>query len=65
MPIVRVELFPGRTSKTKAAIAKEITTVLQAVAGVPPSDTTVMFVEVAPSDWVVAGEPLAANLAER
>ncbi|MDW6023332.1 4-oxalocrotonate tautomerase family protein [Mesorhizobium sp. BAC0120] len=59
MPIVRVELFPGRAPDIKAAIAKEITQVLQTVAGVPPQDTTVMFIEVAPSDWAVAGKPFA------
>lgn len=58
MPIVRVELFPGRSRETKASIASEFTRVLQEVAGIPPGDTTVMFVEVEPSDWIVAGKPL-------
>ncbi len=40
-------------------IASEITRVLEEKAGIAPSATTVMFVEVAPSDWVVAGRPYA------
>lgn len=59
MPIVRIELFPGRTAQTKASLAREITKVFQDVAGVPGTAITVMFFEVAPSDWVVAGEPHA------
>ncbi|MEI9402545.1 tautomerase family protein [Mesorhizobium argentiipisi] len=57
MPIVRVELFPGRSSETKATIASEFTRILQDVAGIQPQETTVMFVEVQPSDWMVGGRP--------
>ncbi len=55
MPIVRIELFKGRSPETKAAIAEGITNVLQAVDGIPPTDTTVIFVDVERSDWAVAG----------
>jgi 4-oxalocrotonate tautomerase len=57
MPIVRIDLFPGRNAELKARIAREITHVLRDVAAVPPADTTVIFTEVARSDWMVAGEP--------
>lgn len=59
MPIVRIELFPGRGAELKSRIAKAITTALQDVAAVPPTDTMVIFVEVAKSDWMVAGEPFS------
>ncbi|WP_018236288.1 tautomerase family protein [Ensifer sp. BR816] len=62
MPIVRVELLTGRSAETKTEVAREITKVLKAVAGIKPSATTVIFTEVSPSDWVVAGEPLNAGL---
>ena len=61
MPIIRVELFPGRSHQTKMAIAEEFTRILEEQAGIAPSATTVMFVEVAPSDWVVAGKPYASR----
>lgn len=64
MPIVKIELFPGRDHDTKMAIATGITRVLEEQAGIPPSATTVMFTEVAPSDWVVAGKPLGTPKAE-
>ncbi|HHW33232.1 MAG TPA: 4-oxalocrotonate tautomerase family protein [Paracoccus solventivorans] len=58
MPLVRIELFPGRSHAQKMEIAEAITRVLEETAGISPTATTVMFSEVAPSDWVVAGKPL-------
>ncbi|MBP7002672.1 4-oxalocrotonate tautomerase family protein [Amaricoccus sp.] len=58
MPIVRIELFPGRSSQAKLEVARAITRALQDIAGVSPESTTVMFTEVSPADWVVAGQPL-------
>lgn len=59
MPIVRIEMFPGRTHETKMDIASGITQLLEEKAGIAPSATTIMFSEVSPTDWVVAGEPYA------
>ncbi|HEV7317492.1 MAG TPA: 4-oxalocrotonate tautomerase family protein [Ensifer sp.] len=59
MPIVKVELFPGRSAKTKAELAKAITETLERVGGINPEATTVLFVEVPGDAWFVAGEPLA------
>ncbi|APG90063.1 tautomerase family protein [Sinorhizobium americanum] len=61
MPIVRIELFPGRSAETKAEIGLEITKVLEAVAGIKPTATTVIFTEISPLDWLVAGEPFSAH----
>ena len=58
MPLVRIELFPGRSHALKMEIAEAITRVLEEKAGIAPSATTIMFSEVAPGDWVVAGKPL-------
>lgn len=60
MPLVRIELFPGRTHEQKMEIAQAVTRALEQTAGIAPSATTIMFSEVAPSDWVVAGKPLGA-----
>ena len=59
MPIVRIEMFSGRSHDLKMKIAEAITDVLQREAGIAPSATTVMFSEVQPSDWVVGGKPYA------
>lgn len=61
MPIVRIELFPGRDAEKKAAIAREVTKALEASAGIDPADTTVIFDEVKQADWFVAGESFAAR----
>lgn len=60
MPIVRIELFPGRSHETKMEIATAITQALEEKAGIKPDATTVIFTEIPPSDWVVAGKPYAA-----
>lgn len=57
MPLIRVELFPGRSAELKAEIAQAFTEVLERIAGIPPEATTVMFAEVQPHDWMVAGRP--------
>ncbi len=60
MPLVKIELFPGRSPEKKAELAREITTTLERVAGIKPEATTVMFAEVKPEDWFVAGEALGS-----
>lgn len=59
MPIIRIELFPGRDHDTKMEIAQGITQLLHDRAGIAPAATTVIFTEVPPTDWVVAGKPYA------
>lgn len=58
MPIVRIEMLTGRTPEKKAEIAREITRVLQDIAGVGPEATSVIFTEVAPTDWMTGGRML-------
>ena len=60
MPIIRIELFSGRSHAAKMQIAEGITRLLEDTAGIPTSATTVIFHEVAPNDWVVAGKPHAS-----
>ena len=60
MPIVRIELFPGRDHARKMEIAEGITSLLHEKAGISPSATTVIFSEIAPTDWVVGGKPYAS-----
>lgn len=61
MPIVKVELFPGRSPEKKAKLAKAITDTLEKVGGIKPEATVVLFVDIAPDNWFVAGTPLASS----
>lgn len=63
MPLVQISLFPGRSAEKKQEIAAEVTRVLHSVGGISPEATTVIFTEVAPSDWIVAGKPLGGPAA--
>ena len=56
MPMVKIELFPGRTREQKARAAREITDAIQRTLGAPPEATDIIFVEVAKSDWASAGK---------
>lgn len=58
MPIVKVELFPGRSPEKKAELAKAITDAFERIGGITPAATTVIFVEVPPNEWFVGGDPL-------
>jgi 4-oxalocrotonate tautomerase len=56
MPMVKIELFSGRTREQKAAAAKEVTEALTRSLGVKPESTQVIFVDVEKSDWATAGK---------
>lgn len=56
MPIVRVEMWPGRTRQQKAELAKAITDAVHDIAGAPPEATIVVFADVSKDDWADAGK---------
>ncbi len=55
MPIVRVEMWPGRTRTQKRELARAITEVVCNIAHTTPEATTVVFQEVAKDDWAQGG----------
>lgn len=55
MPIVRVEMWPGRTHAQKAELARAITEVVVAIAHTRPEDTIVIFQDVSREHWAVGG----------
>ncbi|WP_374300975.1 4-oxalocrotonate tautomerase family protein [Paracoccus sp. (in: a-proteobacteria)] len=59
MPIVRIEMLPGRAPETKAAIARAITQVMQDIGGAGPESTSVIFTDIAPGDWMIGGRMLS------
>ena len=55
MPIVRVEMWPGRTHDQKANLAKAITDIVVKVAGTTPEATIVIFEDVDKTNWAQGG----------
>ena len=55
MPIVRVEMWPGRTQAQKRELARALTEVVCNVALTTPEAVIVVFHEVAKEDWARAG----------
>nr|WP_280956420.1 tautomerase family protein [Aestuariivirga litoralis] len=54
MPIIRVEMFKGRTPAQKKAIAKELVDgFIRGAGGGSPSSFNVVFVDVEKHDWAV------------
>ncbi|MBV9523421.1 MAG: tautomerase family protein [Alphaproteobacteria bacterium] len=56
MPMVRIELYPGRTREQKARAAREITDAIHRTLGAPPEATDIIFVEVEKAHWASAGK---------
>ncbi|TET37885.1 MAG: 4-oxalocrotonate tautomerase [Dehalococcoidia bacterium] len=55
MPIVRVEMWPGRTQAQKAELARVITEAVVTIAHTTPEATIVIFEDVAKENWAVGG----------
>ncbi|MEP9365886.1 tautomerase family protein [Xanthobacter sp. VNH20] len=55
MPMIRVEMFPGRTLQQKRAFAQAVTSSFVEICGGKPESVHVVFQEVESSDWAVAG----------
>ena len=58
MPYINVKLAGTLNRNQKEEIAKEITDVMQRVAGKPPSYTYIVFDEVKSEDWGIGGSLL-------
>ena len=55
MPMIKVEMYPGRTVEQKRAFAKAITESFVTICGGTTQSVHVVFQDVAKSDWAVAG----------
>jgi len=56
MPIVRVEMWPGRTVAQKRELARVITEAVVSIAQTTADATIVIFEDVAREDWAQAGK---------
>lgn len=55
MPVVRVEMWEGRTEKQKEILIKNITKVFEEI-GVNPDHLTVIIHDIPKSNWGMRGE---------
>ncbi len=55
MPLIHVEWFP-RPEEKKAEFARAITRACEEVLGANPQDVEILFEDVAPANWFVAGQ---------
>jgi 4-oxalocrotonate tautomerase len=56
MPIVRIEMWPGRTHAQKQELARAITEVMVNVAQTTPEATIIVFEDVARENWAQSGK---------
>lgn len=55
MPTLRVELFAGRTTAQKAALARALTETCVRVLGGSSDGVDVLFLDIARQDWATGG----------
>ncbi len=56
MPIIRIELLPGRTVEQKREVAEVFTAEICRIARCTPEDVNVVFTDIDKSDWAFAGK---------
>ena len=55
MPIVRIEMWPGRTHAQKAELARAITDAVVTIGHTTPEATLVIFEDVGKENWAQGG----------
>ncbi|MCC6195825.1 MAG: 4-oxalocrotonate tautomerase family protein [Burkholderiales bacterium] len=61
MPLVTIELLPGRSAETKHKMAEAITEIMETIAGGSREHCWVLFRETAAENWAIGGETLASE----
>nr|WP_296743899.1 2-hydroxymuconate tautomerase family protein [Mesorhizobium sp.] len=56
MPIIRVEMFSGRTVEQKRQLSKALTESFISVCGGKPQSVHIIIEDVAKGDWAIGGE---------
>lgn len=56
MPVIRIEMFPGRTDEQKRNLARRVTDAFVEAAGGKPESVHVLISEIAQDHWAVGGE---------
>ena len=55
VPIIRVEMYEGRTVEQKRLLARELTDTLARVIECDPGDVRVLIDDYAPENWAIGG----------
>jgi len=55
MPVIHVEMWPGRTVAQKQELAKTITEAFVRIANTTPDSTIIIFAEVPKENWAQSG----------
>ena len=55
MPIIRIEMWTGRTHAQKAELARVITEAMVTIAHTTPEATTIVFEDIAKENWATGG----------
>lgn len=56
MPIIRVEMWEGRTKAQKQDLAASLTREMCRVSGCPPEQLYIVFEDVPKENWAIGGE---------
>ncbi|MES2204533.1 MAG: 4-oxalocrotonate tautomerase [Pseudomonadota bacterium] len=59
MPILHLEMHPGRTLEQKRAFVRDVTQVVVETLNCPPESVDVVITEVAREHWAKAGKLIA------
>lgn len=57
MPIVRIEMWEGRTNEQKEILIKEVSKAVSSALKIPPEQVFVLLYDVPKSHWGIAGVP--------
>ena len=55
MPIVRIEMWPGRSHAQKAELAKVITEAMVNITNTTPESTIIVFEDIPKDNWAQSG----------
>ncbi len=55
MPIIRIEMWPGRTHAQKAELAKVITDAMVNITNTTPEPTIIVFEDIPKDNWAQNG----------
>ena len=61
MPIIRIEMWPGRTQSQKVELARVITDAMVNIAQTTPEATTIVFQDVSKDNWAHGGVLASTN----
>lgn len=56
MPIVRIEMFEGRSVDQKRRLARELTEVFASTLGCDPASVRIVITDVPKENWAVGGD---------